>query len=244
VKRLAVPLFAHRVVINTRTTLVQRRADVASASSKNSQPGGCSPVGFPYATAIIGLPMTGKTSLFTILTGVHQETHIAPRRCAPAWRKCRMRASNTGRLFEPPKVTHATVEYVDMPSVSKESLRDPATWPAAVVDAFAHVLRLFEDATVAHEKGPSTRCATGRRGDGIDAQRPAGDREGLERLDKDRKKIKNPEWTANSSCSKVQGHARREPPVAPTRARRRGGKTFARLSVPLAEARTLRAEPR
>ena len=29
VKRLAVPLFAHRVVINTRTTLVQRRADAA-----------------------------------------------------------------------------------------------------------------------------------------------------------------------------------------------------------------------
>jgi MoxR-like ATPase len=28
VKRLAVPLFAHRVVINTRTTLVQRRAEV------------------------------------------------------------------------------------------------------------------------------------------------------------------------------------------------------------------------
>jgi MoxR-like ATPase len=29
VKRLAIPLFAHRVVINTRTTLVQRRADAA-----------------------------------------------------------------------------------------------------------------------------------------------------------------------------------------------------------------------
>ena len=28
VKRLAVPLFAHRVVVNTRTTLVQRRADM------------------------------------------------------------------------------------------------------------------------------------------------------------------------------------------------------------------------
>ena len=27
-------------------------------------------------TAIIGLPMVGKTSLFTILTGVHQETRI------------------------------------------------------------------------------------------------------------------------------------------------------------------------
>ena len=29
-----------------------------------------------------------------------------------------------GKLFEPPKVTHATVEYVDMPSISKETLRD------------------------------------------------------------------------------------------------------------------------
>jgi len=28
IKRLAVPLFAHRVVINTRTTLVQRRTEV------------------------------------------------------------------------------------------------------------------------------------------------------------------------------------------------------------------------
>ena len=29
VKRLAVPIFAHRVVINTRTTLVPRRADTS-----------------------------------------------------------------------------------------------------------------------------------------------------------------------------------------------------------------------
>ena len=28
VKRLAVPLFAHRVVVNTRTTLAQRRGEV------------------------------------------------------------------------------------------------------------------------------------------------------------------------------------------------------------------------
>ena len=28
VKRLAIPLFAHRVVINTRTTLAQRRAEM------------------------------------------------------------------------------------------------------------------------------------------------------------------------------------------------------------------------
>jgi MoxR-like ATPase len=34
VKRLAVPLFAHRVVINTRTTLVQRRSDGVSSSER------------------------------------------------------------------------------------------------------------------------------------------------------------------------------------------------------------------
>ena len=28
------------------------------------------------------------------------------------------------KLFEPNKTTHATVEYVDMPSISKETLRD------------------------------------------------------------------------------------------------------------------------
>src|ERR1700693_6135396 len=34
-------------------------------------------------TAIIGLPMVGKTSLFTILTGVHQETHIGSTAARP-----------------------------------------------------------------------------------------------------------------------------------------------------------------
>src|ERR1039458_7537008 len=106
-------------------------------------------------TAIIGLPMTGKTSLFTILTGVHQETHIGSTAVRTGVAKVPdARLEELGRLFEPPKVTHATVEYVDMPSVSKESLRDPSYLASLrVVDAFAHVLRLFADDTVPHEKG-------------------------------------------------------------------------------------------
>ena len=106
-------------------------------------------------TAIIGLPMVGKTSLFTILTGVQSETRIG----STAARTGVARVPDTrldalGRLFEPPKVTHATVEYVDMPSISKENLRDPSYLASLrVVDAFAHVLRLFADETVPHEKG-------------------------------------------------------------------------------------------
>src|SRR5262249_22371064 len=106
-------------------------------------------------TAIIGLPMTGKTSLFTILTGVHQETRIGSTAARTGVARVPdPRLDELARLFDPRKVTHATVEYVDMPSVSKESLRDPG-YVASLrnVDAFAHVLRLFQDETIPHERG-------------------------------------------------------------------------------------------
>jgi hypothetical protein len=147
-------------------------------------------------TAIIGLPMTGKTSLFTILTGVHQETHIGSTVVRTGVAKVPdARLEELGRLFEPPKVTHATVEYVDMPSVSKESLRDPSYLASLrVVDAFAHVLRLFEDATVAHEKGSVDPV---RDLEDVEMELMLSDllviEKRLERLEKDRKKIKNPE---------------------------------------------------
>jgi GTP-binding protein YchF len=147
-------------------------------------------------TAIIGLPMVGKTSLFTILTGVHQEARIGSTAVRTGVAKVPdPRLDALGRLFEPPKVTYATVEYVDMPSISKENLRE-ASYLASlrVVDAFAHVLRLFPSDTIPHEKGS------------VDPLRDMSDVETelilsdfvvvekrLERLDKDRKKVKNPE---------------------------------------------------
>jgi GTP-binding protein YchF len=147
-------------------------------------------------TAIIGLPMVGKMSLFTILTGVHQETRIGSTAARTGVARVPdARLDALARLFEPAKTTHATVEYVDMPAISKENLRDPS-YVASLrnVDAFAHVLRLFEDETVPHEKGS------------VDPARDLADVETelilsdfvvvekrMERLDKDRKKIKNPE---------------------------------------------------
>jgi hypothetical protein len=147
-------------------------------------------------TAIIGLPMVGKTSLFTILTGVAQETRMgATAARTGVARVPDLRVEALARLFEPPKVTHATVEYVDMPSVSKESLRDPSYVASLRVgDAFAHVLRLFEDATVPHEKGSVDPI---RDLEDVETELILSDfvvvEKRLERLDKDRKKIKNPE---------------------------------------------------
>jgi GTP-binding protein YchF len=146
-------------------------------------------------TAIIGLPMTGKTSLFTILTGVHQEARLGSTAVRTGVSKVPdPRLDELAKLFEPKKVTHAVVEYLDMPSISKETLRDPAYVASLrVADAFAHVLRLFADETVPHEKGS------------VDAMRDLEDVEvelvlsdlvvvekRLERLEKDRKKVKDP----------------------------------------------------
>ena len=147
-------------------------------------------------TAIIGLPMTGKTSLFTILTGVHQETRIgstAARTGIATVPDTRLEA--LGKLFEPPKVTHATVEYVDMPSISKETLRDAGSIASLRnVDAFAHVLRLFASDTIPHEKGSVDPI---RDMEDLETELILSDfavlEKRLERLEKDRKKIKNPE---------------------------------------------------
>jgi GTP-binding protein YchF len=147
-------------------------------------------------TAILGLPMVGKTSLFTILTGVPQETRIGSTAARLGVAKVPdARLDELARLFEPPKVTHATVEYVDVPAVSKESLRDPGYVASLrVVDAFAHVLRLFEDETVPHEKGSVDPV---RDLEDVETELLLSDlvvvEKRLERLDKDRKKIKSPD---------------------------------------------------
>src|SRR5271166_4987642 len=147
-------------------------------------------------TAIIGLPMTGKTSLFTILTGAQQETRIGSTAARTGVARVPdPRLEALGRLFEPPKTVHATVEYIDMPSISKEHLRDPSYLASLrVVDAFAHVLRLFADETVPHEKGSVDPL---RDMEDVETELILSDlvvvEKRLERLEKDRKKIKSPE---------------------------------------------------
>ena len=106
-------------------------------------------------TAIIGLPQVGKTSLFTILTGAKREARLGATSVQiGVTRVPDRRLNELAAVFQPGKVTHATVEYADVPAMSKEALRDPAYIGALrLVDAFAHVLRLFEDDAVMHVEG-------------------------------------------------------------------------------------------
>ena len=145
-------------------------------------------------TAIIGLPQVGKTSLFTILTGVSTQARLGATAVHVGVAKVPdHRLDELARIFEPPKVTHATVEYVDMPAVNKESLRDPNYLASLrVADAFAHVLRLFEDETILHVEGSLDPARDWRN---VELELILSDlvviEKRLERIDKDRKKIKS-----------------------------------------------------
>jgi GTP-binding protein YchF len=138
----------------------------------------------------------GKTSLFTILTGVKESARIGSMATRVGVAKVPdARVDALAALFQPAKVTHAVVEYLDTPAVSKEALRDPQFLASLrVVDAFAHVLRLFDDPAVPHEAGSLDPA---RDLENVDLELILSDlvviEKRMERLDKDRKKMKAPE---------------------------------------------------
>jgi GTP-binding protein YchF len=147
-------------------------------------------------TAIIGLPMVGKTSLFTILTGVHEAARMGSLEARVGITKVPdARVDALAKLYQPPKITYATVEYFDFPSISKEALRDPSYLASLrVADALAHVLRVFESDTVPHEKGSVDLL---RDFEDVEVELMLSDlvvvEKRMERVDKDRKKIKSPD---------------------------------------------------
>jgi hypothetical protein len=140
--------------------------------------------------------MTGKTSLFTILTGVHEATRVGTMEARVGVTKVPdPRLEALGAIFQPPKVTHATVEFLDFPAISKEALRDPGYLASLrVVDAIAHVVRVFQDDTVPHEKGDVNPL---RDIEDVDVELILSDlvvvEKRLERLEKERKKNRDPE---------------------------------------------------
>lgn len=147
-------------------------------------------------TVIIGLPQVGKTSLFTILTGQTRQTRLGPTAVQVGVAKVPdARVERLAELFRPPKVTHATVEYADMPALAKESLADPSYVGALRQgDAFLHVLRLFEDETVMHAGGDLDAM---RDWSNIETELIVNDlvvvEKRLERVEKDIVRIKKPE---------------------------------------------------
>jgi GTP-binding protein YchF len=106
-------------------------------------------------TGIIGLPQVGKTSLFRILTKAHLSASANPREAHVGVAKVPDdRLDRLAAQYNPKKLTHASVEYVDLGAIGQEALKESGyLGHLRQVDAIAHVVRAFEDDSIPHVGG-------------------------------------------------------------------------------------------
>jgi ribosome-binding ATPase len=156
---------------------------------------------------IVGLPQVGKTTIFSLLTEGRVDTS--------SWSSGReahigiayvpdRRVDRLAEIVKPQKTTYATIEYVDLPGLSRGEgkaalegqTKEMATYLNSLknIDALLHVVRAFDDPNLPHVEGT------------VDPQRDIGLFElemifsdlaivekRLERLSKDLKKAKSVE---------------------------------------------------
>lgn len=115
---------------------------------------------------IVGLPQVGKTTIFSLLTqgrvdasswGNVREAHIGVAQVPDS------RVDRLAEIINPKKVTYASIEYVDLPGLSrgegKAALdgqsRDMGVFLNSLknVDTLLHIVRSFDDPNIPHVEG-------------------------------------------------------------------------------------------
>jgi ribosome-binding ATPase len=106
---------------------------------------------------ILGLPKSGKTTLFNTLTASHQatdkySTSSQTNMGVATVRDVRLEALRD--LFNPRRYVPATVQYMDIPGLKRgESAESLDLAKLKTVDALVHVVRAFEDPEILHSEG-------------------------------------------------------------------------------------------
>lgn len=163
--------------------------------------GACYHAGFPsmLRAALIGFASTGKTTLFQLMTSLHDvprtlhgkgETIIGISRVPDA------RLDRLTAMYQPKKHVPATVEFSDLVAAGQaggaQALVDVAAYKNA--DALVHVLRAFQGASVPH---PSGSIDPGRDAQAMEDELILADlglaERRLERLARDLKKSRSPD---------------------------------------------------
>jgi GTP-binding protein YchF len=169
-------------------------------------------------TGIIGLPQVGKSSLFSILTKTQlsenafanpRDAHVGVAK-VPDDRLDRLAA-----LYDPKKLVHASVEYVDLGAIGQEALKESAyLGHLRQVDAVAHVLRAFDNPSIPHvgEIDPLRDIKN------VEFDLMISDlgqiEKRLERLEKDLKKMRSPELEReNDLLLRAKAHLETEKPL-------------------------------
>jgi len=115
---------------------------------------------------IVGLPQVGKTTIFKLLTqgrvdtsswGSGREAHVGIAHVPDA------RVDRLAEIVKPKKTTYATVEYVDLPGLSRGEgkaalqgqAKEMSTYLNSLknIDTLVHVVRAFEDPNLPHVEG-------------------------------------------------------------------------------------------
>lgn len=109
---------------------------------------------------IIGLPSSGKTSVFNAISGGSAQVGFGASQAEPNMAVVSVpdvRQNWLSDLYKPKKTTYATVELVDVagmsPGQGKEGFSSQLVGNLRQVDALVHVVRAFEDPSVPHPSG-------------------------------------------------------------------------------------------
>ncbi len=112
---------------------------------------------------ILGMPLTGKTTLFNLLTGQEKEVSAFSTKGTKNIGVAKVhdqRIDYLSSLYHPKKTTYATIELIDIAGISPElSSREKSEIFGLIQDteALLFAVRLFEDPTVSGETNPLTQ---------------------------------------------------------------------------------------
>lgn len=165
-------------------------------------------------TGIIGLPRVGKTTLFRILTKAQVDTKGGQATHVGVAKVPEPRLLELAKLYNPKKITYATVNYVDLGGMQKERMRESLA-SLREVDAIAHVIRVFEDPSVPHVEGSMDPL---RDATNLELELILSDHEQvvkrLERLEKDLKKKRDAALELEKAVlEKCKAHLEAEKPL-------------------------------
>ncbi|MCE5195200.1 MAG: redox-regulated ATPase YchF [Nitrospiraceae bacterium] len=171
-------------------------------------------------TAIIGLANSGKTAIFNALTGLSLETTIYPTQTGEPHigvvKVPDKRLDKLAEIYNPKKITHATVEYIDYLGLTKgDAAQNKKVFDLIKdADALVHVVRGFNDESVMH---PMERIDPKRDFDTIEMEMIFGDLElvdkRLEKIEDNLKRGKKPDETEKKLLLKCKDALEKEMPL-------------------------------